>query len=298
MFAFVRRLCIAHPRVMIGFVVVAVGGVAYVAILGAGPGSRRATRSASANVASASVAGVYGPARTAVTARRMRRAGSTEGFVAAGPARSFGAVLRTAYRVPVARRVVFTRLARTRGGALRRSVSIGRPRSRSVRVATARTVASHGILNARRMSAVSVKADAALRAVARARKARLATPAARRARLLSRTRYRRLSDRAALALARSRFGSSMFARPFNASAPARGVRRVRGLSAHAEVVSEQPTMAAAVARNAGRKVLLSSTSLTASNGQPANLTVAPPAVGFSRPIRWSRSRSVRTFRVV
>jgi hypothetical protein len=72
----------------------------------------------------------------------------------------------------------------------------------------------------------------------------------------------------------------MFARPFNARAPARGVRRVRGLSAHAEVVSEQPTATGVTAPSATRAVLLSTTSLIAPNGQPANLTVAPTSGGF------------------
>src|ERR1700757_2398513 len=81
------------------------------------------------------------------------------------------------------------------------------------------------------------------RARRRGRARALEVSAASRAR--SRSEYRGLTAREALALGRRKFAAALAAPAFSAARPAPGLRRLRGLSARAEVVSDPAAAKAA-----------------------------------------------------
>ena len=135
---------------------------------------------------------------------------------------------------------------------------------------------------------------AVLRATKKARTRQHATTqkVSKSARRRSRSEYRRLTGREALALGRRTFRLALSTPAFNAATPAPGVRRVRGVSAHAEVVSRQTaggstlnsharaSASTAGAAASGGQLLVSTSPLSTSNGQPVNLAVTGVSGGF------------------
>jgi hypothetical protein len=160
-------------------------------------------------------------------------------------------------------------------------------------LAGSRVLASGQPLRVQRLGRRNPETLAVLRATKKARTRQHARTkkASKVARRRSRSEYRRLTGREALALGQRTFRLAFSTPAFNAATPVPGVRRVRGVSAHAEVVSRQLAGGSTLTSHArasastagvaasGRQLLVSTSPLT-SNGQPVNLAVTAMGGGF------------------